>query len=168
MDVYGHRMDAYVAVGATQYRPEYSVVPFSIRARDIRVELCVPLWDTHRSFNADQVLEVGKIGELNVNGSYRYYAEPKPDHQETLLLHLQVRDNDQLILTKQGRRVIFKALGWVLRRLFCVKDNYFGTFTQFTTMQEFLERFDHDPNSIGDPVEEKYRPGRVSAFEIPC
>jgi len=29
-------------------------------------------------------------------------------------------------------------------------------------MTEYLERFDHDPRSVGDPVEEKYRPGRVS------
>lgn len=63
----------------------------------------------------------------------------------------------------QGRRVAFKALGWVLRRLFCVKDNYFGGFTQFTNMQEFQDRFDHDPKSVGDPVEDKYRPGRVSS-----
>lgn len=63
---------------------------------------------------------------------------------------------------EQGRHVAFKALGWVLRRLFCVKDNYFGGYTQFRTMQEFLERFDHDPNLVGDPVEQKYRPGRVS------
>jgi len=66
------------------------------------------------------------------------------------------------VLITQGRRVVFKALGWALRRMFCVKDNYFGAFTQFTTMQEYLERFDHDPDSVGDPVEEKYRPGRVS------
>ena len=51
--------------------------------------------------------------------------------------------------------------------MFSVKDNYFGAFTQFTTMQEYLERFDHDPNSMGDPVEEKYRPGRVS-LEAGC
>ena len=29
-------------------------------------------------------------------------------------------------------------------------------------MQEYLERFDHGPKFVGDPVEEKYRPGRVS------
>jgi hypothetical protein len=35
-------------------------------------------------------------------------------------------------------------------------------------MTEYLERFDHDPRSVGDPVEEKYRPGRVSpALERP-
>jgi hypothetical protein len=57
-------------------------------------------------------------------------------------------------------------MGWVLRRLFCVKDNYFGMFTQFTTTQEYLERFDHDPNSVGDPVVEKYRPGRSDPFAV--
>lgn len=34
-------------------------------------------------------------------------------------------------------------------------------------MLEYLERFDHDPNSVGDPVEQKYRPGRVCIVLIP-
>lgn len=148
MDVYGPRLDAIVAVASTQYRPETSVVPFSISLSNARVELCIPIWDTHRTFGPE-VVEVGQVGQLTASGSYRYYAVPGPDHQETLTLHLE------------GKHVKFKMLGWVLRRLFCVKDNYFGSFTQFTTMDEFLERFDHDPASVGDPVEEKYRPGRV-------
>lgn len=150
MDIYGPRMDAYVAVDTTRYRPEMSTLPFSINLQDARVELCVPKWDTHRSFGKGDSLEVGKIGNVTATGSYRYYATPKPEHQENLMLHLE------------GERVVYKALGWALRRMFNVKDNYFGGFTQFTTMQEYLERFDHDPNSVGDPVEEKYRPGRVS------
>ncbi|WWC57636.1 uncharacterized protein I303_100168 [Kwoniella dejecticola CBS 10117] len=153
MDVYGPRLDAYVAVASTQYRPEMSIVPFSVSLADARVELCVPKWDTHRAFGPD-VLEIGKIGEVCAKGSYLYYSVPKPDHQETLDLHLE------------GKHVVFKALGWVLRRLFCVKDNYFGTFTQFRTMQEFLEKFDHDPESVGDPIEEKYRPGRSDPFSV--
>ncbi|WWC67272.1 uncharacterized protein I206_101180 [Kwoniella pini CBS 10737] len=153
MDVYGPRLDAYVAVTSTQYRPEMSTVPFSVSLSDARVELCVPKWDTHRAFGPE-VLEIGKIGKLTAKGSYLYYAIPKPDLQETLDLHLE------------GKHVVFKALGWVLRRLFCVKDNYFGSFTQFRTMQEYLEKFDHDPNSVGDPVEEKYRPGRSNPFAV--
>ncbi|EAL21708.1 hypothetical protein CNBC5720 [Cryptococcus deneoformans B-3501A] len=153
MDVYGPRLDAVVAVASTQYRPETSVVPFSISLSDARVELCVPKWDTHRTFGPE-VLEVGQVGQLIASGSYRYYAVPRPEHQETLTLHLE------------GKHVKFKMLGWVLRRLFCVKDNYFGSFTQFTTMDEFLERFDHDPASVGDPVEEKYRPGRSDPYAV--
>lgn len=49
-----------------------------------------------------------------------------------------------------------------------MKDNYFGGFTQFTTMQEFQETFDHDPKAVGDPVEKKYRPGRVSSTRPSC
>ncbi|WVQ79015.1 hypothetical protein IAT38_001107 [Cryptococcus sp. DSM 104549] len=153
LDIYGPRLDAVVAVASTHYRPETSVVPFTVTATDGRIELGVPKWDTHRVFGSD-VSEAGKIGELVISGSYRYYAIPKPEHQETLTLHIE------------GKDVVFKALGWVLRRLFCVKDNYFGQFTQFTTMHEFLERYDHDPGSVGDPVEEKYRAGRSDPFTV--
>lgn len=91
LDIYGPRLDSYIAVSATQYRPEYSVVPFSIEARDLRVDVGIPRWDTHRATDGSQTIEVGKIGELSVGGSYRYYAEPKPDHQESLNLHVEVR-----------------------------------------------------------------------------
>lgn len=174
MDVYGPQLVSHVAVATTQYRPEFSVVPFSVDLKDARVMLCVPKWDTHRAFgdyegagkadgngngNGDgegecDSFEVGKIGSVSAKGSYRYYSSARPDHQENLTLHLE------------GRRVAFKALGWVLRRMFCVKDNYFGAFTQFTTMQEYLERFDHDPDSVGDSVEDKYRPGRSDPFTV--
>ena len=152
MDVYGPAMSCYIAVAATQYRPEFSVVPFSVTTHDACVELCLPVWDTHRSFGKGETIEIGKIGQLSATGNYRYYAVPRPEHQETLTLHLE------------ARKVIYKMLGWSLRRLFCVKDNYFGAFTQFTTMQEYLERFDHNPESVGDPVEERYRPGRSDPF----
>jgi hypothetical protein len=149
LDMCGPAISAYVAVATTQYRPEFSVVPFTVDLSDVKVKINLPKWDTHRTFGSGEALEVGKIGYLTAKGSYRYYATPKPDHQEELVLHLE------------GKSVTFLALGWALRRLFCVKDNYFGAFTQFTTMQEYLERYDHDPESVGDPVEEKYRPGRV-------
>lgn len=90
MDVYGPRLDAYIAVSATQYRPEFSVVPFTIEGQDFKVDLGIPRWDTHRFMTDNQTLEVGKIGKLTAEGSYRYYSEPKPEHQETLKLHLEV------------------------------------------------------------------------------
>ncbi|WRT63261.1 uncharacterized protein IL334_000164 [Kwoniella shivajii] len=127
-------------VTSTQYRPEFSIVPFSVSLDDAKVELCVPKWDTHRAFGPD-AFEVGKIGSIKAKGSYLYYSVPRPDHQETLDLHLEVSQ-------------AYK------------EDNYFGSFTQFRTMQEYLEKFDHDPVSVGDPVEEKYRPGRSDPFAV--
>ena len=66
-----------------------------------------------------------------------------------------------LLADFQATQVAFKCLGWVLRRLFAIKDNYFGSYTNFTTFSEFNERFAEDPKLVGDRVEEKYRPGRV-------
>lgn len=154
VDILGPRLDAFVAVSSTRYRPEFSVVPFTIQACDPRVAISVPAWDTHRTFGNDPSFEVGRVGNVDVSGSYRYYSSPRPDHQEKLKLHID------------AERVGFLALGWVVRRLFCVKDNYFGGFTQFSTMQEFLEKFDHSPDSVGDPIMEKYRPGRSDSFAV--
>ncbi|KAL7425079.1 Macrophage colony-stimulating factor 1 receptor [Cryptotrichosporon argae] len=154
VDIRGPRMDAYVAVASTRYRPEFSVIPFSVEGHDAHVDLALPKWDTHHAFSSGAALEVGKIGTVKASGSYRYYSVPKPDHQETLQLHLE------------ASRVVFIALGWAVRRMFAIKDNYFGGFTQYSTMQEYLERFDHDPNSVGDPVEEKFRPNRSDPFAV--
>lgn len=89
-DFYGPRLDAFVAVSATQYRPEFSTVPFSVEARDIRVDIGLPTWDTHRGEGGSQDIEIGKIGDLSVAGAYRYYSEPRPEHQENLTLNLEV------------------------------------------------------------------------------
>lgn len=149
LDICGPRLDAYVAVDSSRYRPEFSVVPFTIDAKNVVVSVSLPKWDTHRSFGKP-LWEVGKVGDIMVAGSYRYYSKPSPDHIEKLKLHLE------------AEKVAFKALGWVVRRIFCVKDNYFGNFTQFSTMQEYQEKFDHSPDAVGDPIVRKYRPGRVS------
>lgn len=154
MDILGPSLSAYVAIASTQYRPEFSVIPFTANLEDTRLELSLPKWDTHKSFQSAEPIKIGRIGKGSAKGSYRYYSTPHPDHEENLTLHLD------------ASKVAFKCMGWVLRRLFCVKDNYFGMFTQFTTTQEYLERFDHDPNSVGDPVEEKYRPGRSDPFAV--
>ncbi|KAL1409648.1 Macrophage colony-stimulating factor 1 receptor [Vanrija albida] len=155
VNIDGPRLDTFVAVSTTRYRPEFSIVPFTINAHDADVGITLPVWDTHRSFGTGgDSIPVGKIGRIDVSGSYRYYSSVKPDHQETLKLHID------------AERVVFTAMGWAVRRMFSVKDNYFGNFTQFATMQEYLERFDHSPDSVGDPVVQKYRPGRSDPFAV--
>jgi hypothetical protein len=42
-----------------------------------------------------------------------------------------------------------------------LRDNYFGSFTHFSTLVEYLEKRSRF-NLIGDPLEMKHRPGKVS------
>ena len=50
-------------------------------------------------------------------------------------------------------------LGWMVRHVFNLRDNYFGTFTHFVTLEEYRHR--HERNLQGDPLELIYRPGQV-------
>ena len=158
--VAGPRLTSYVSVDTSRYRPESSLIPFTVNLENAKISLILPTWDTHHTFTCTDALdpsrpfEIGKVSACTASGSYRYYSTPHPDHQETLMLHLD------------AERVAFKCLGWVLRRLFCVKDNYFGMFTQSSTSTEFLHRHAADPKSVGDPVEEKYHPGRSDALAV--
>ncbi len=46
-----------------------------------------------------------------------------------------------------------------------IKDNYFGSFTHFSTLYEYLERKGRGLPP-GDPVMDKYRKGHVSGFQL--
>jgi hypothetical protein len=55
---------------------------------------------------------------------------------------------------------MIKAFGWAIRHMINVRNNYFGVFCHFVTLEEY--RLRHQHNMRGDPVEHKYRPGKVS------
>lgn len=44
-----------------------------------------------------------------------------------------------------------------------LKDNYFGSFTHYSTLAEFLEK-QKAGEPLGDPVLKKYREGQVRFF----
>ena len=53
-----------------------------------------------------------------------------------------------------------KVLGWVIRYFMVLRDNYFGSFTQFSTLTEYLDK--RKRGEVGDPIEKKWRPEKVS------
>jgi len=65
------------------------------------------------------------------------------------------------VLSCQTRDVAFKALGWSIRYFMVMRDNYFGSFTHFSTLYEYLDKRRRGL-PIGDPITQKYREGRVS------
>lgn len=41
-----------------------------------------------------------------------------------------------------------------------LRDNYFGSFTHYSTTREYLDKHTNDL-PVGDPIEDKYRPKKV-------
>jgi len=64
---------------------------------------------------------------------------------------------------RKVRDIAFKALGWTIRYLMVMRDNYFGLFTNFSTLYEYLDKR-RQGLPAGDPIELKYRPGQVRNF----
>lgn len=54
----------------------------------------------------------------------------------------------------------FKALGWAIRYFMVMRDNYLGSYTNFSTLNEYLEKRKKGLPP-GDPLELRYREGRV-------
>lgn len=52
---------------------------------------------------------------------------------------------------------------WVIMPIINMRDNYFGTMTQFTTLDELRN---HGVGHIGDPVVESYREGVKDVYEV--
>ena len=58
---------------------------------------------------------------------------------------------------------MFKLFGFAVRHLMVWRDDYFGSFTQYSTTREYLYKRDNGL-PVGDPLELKYREGKVNSF----
>ena len=133
----------------TKYRPDASIVSFWIEVPDVFVDLSLPRWNILSLFPTPDRNQVGRIGMLNMSGSYRYFADVK------------LENVDQLKLEFVGRDVVYKAFGWTIRHFMILRDNYFGSFTHFSTLTEYLNKR-NTGQPLGDPIHLQYREGHVS------
>ncbi|BGP16903.1 Macrophage colony-stimulating factor 1 receptor [Rhodosporidiobolus nylandii] len=148
----GPKIDANVTIPSDEYRMECSNIKFGVDLVDLVLSMSLPDWNTHSAFLTDRTRTFATAPSLGLDGSYRFYSTAHPDNVEKLMLNVHSRD------------VVFKAMGWMIRHLLNLKDNYFGNFTHFVTLEEYRHR--HERNLQGDPLELKYRPGQKDAFDV--
>ena len=154
----GPSLTTEVVIPGDTFRPERVSVPFSIQVPDLSVSLTLPKWNTHAIFATKCTTDIGHVAILNIDGSFAYYAETRFDPKAPELV-------DLLTLDIRAQRVGFKCFGWAIRHFLNLKDNLFGMFTN----QKLTAEYRHDratTGRVGDPVEEKWRPGKSNAFEV--
>ncbi|KAM0790005.1 hypothetical protein ACM66B_005335 [Microbotryomycetes sp. NB124-2] len=148
----GPLLDSRVLVPSNKYRMACSEVHFGLSAFDLELVMSLPEWNTHAAFLTERSAKFATTPELTLDGKYRFYAEAHPDNVERLELNVRCHD------------VVFKAVGWMVRHMFNFRDNYFGTFTHFVTLEEYRHR--HERDIQGDPLELKWRPEKTDVFEV--
>ncbi|KAG8862253.1 hypothetical protein FRB96_001832 [Tulasnella sp. 330] len=148
----GTSLDAQVKVPSDKFRPNHSAILFSFELPDAAIAMSLPDWNTHTIFAKSRPVPLGSIGSVRLDCSYTSCAEVRDDNVEKLSLDLK------------GRNLLFRAYGWSIRHFLRLKDNYFGRFTHFSTVQEYMEK--QTQGSIGDPIIAKYRKGKSNVFEV--
>ena len=74
--------------------------------------------------------------------------------------------SNNILTPPQAKNVVLKTFGWVIRHFMVLRDNYFGSFTQFCTLFEYIQKKDRGL-PISDPTELKYRPEKVYCYPLP-
>ncbi|KAI0633565.1 hypothetical protein C8Q77DRAFT_1157760 [Trametes polyzona] len=149
----GTHLTSGIHMPFNKYRPQATEVSFWIEAPDVNVGLSLPRWNILSLSSTPDRSQVGRIGMLNLKGSYRYFAEVQPEYV------------DQLKLAFSARNVVYKAFGWTIRYFMILRDNYFGTFTHFSTLTEYLNKR-KEGQPVGDPIHLQYREGQSNAMQV--
>ncbi|KAI0342100.1 hypothetical protein BDW22DRAFT_1358216 [Trametopsis cervina] len=154
LSLHGAILRQTVSIPLTKYRPDCTMVSFTTEAPDVMVSLTLPKWNT-RSLYAQphRSSSIGRIGRFQLDASYCYFGEVHPENI------------DQLKLMFAGTDVVYKACGWTIRYFMSLRNNYFGSFTHFSTLYEYLQKRDAR-QPLGDPVDLQYREGGSNTLQV--
>ncbi|KAI6157760.1 hypothetical protein BKA82DRAFT_130576 [Pisolithus tinctorius] len=146
------RLHSVVTIPSNTYRPERSTIPLSVDVPNLAVSMSLPKWNTQSLYNLGKEQQVLHARTFRLVASYNSWSEVRSDHVDQIKL--------DIFLTG----VSFKAPGWVVRYTLVLRDNYFGSFTHFSTLVEYLDK--HRKGEVGDPIEKKYRPGQSNPLQV--
>lgn len=153
LTAHGDRLNTTVKIPSNTYRPDSTTISFSTTIPDVALNLSLPRWNTHALHAPADGDSLINAGTLKIDGSYMYFADVREDNIEQFKLTFMVKD------------IAFKALGWSIRYFMVLRDNYLGSFTHFSTLYEYLDKHRRGIPP-GDPVIEKYRPGKVGTDKL--
>ena len=166
MTMRGASLRAAAKISSTVFRPEHTTIPFWVEVPGVNFSLTLPRWNTHSLFATSRTTDFGCLGRLRIDASFSYYSDTRPQNIDQLKLDIFVRtfffvlESHVFYPVDQSRDVVFISFGWVVRHLIAVRDNYFGNFTHFSTLGEYVTKR-HQNQPVGDPVEAKWREGKV-------
>ncbi|WPG98144.1 Hypothetical protein R9X50_00093000 [Acrodontium crateriforme] len=119
----GSDLRGILGISLEQYRPKRSWLEFDVLAHDMRMRMLSPTRSPFVSFFRDK--QVATLPKLSLNGSYSANSESGPSFTDTLRFDIV------------GTGLTLKAYGFLVRQLINLKQNYFGDFVHFRTLEEF-------------------------------
>lgn len=117
-------LHASLEIPLQHYQPSRSEIFFDVLAEDLQMRLLSPPKSTLATFVKDK--QMATLPKLTLNGSF-------DANQETPSAPL----TDVLRMDIVGTGLTMTAYGFFLRQLINIKENYFGDYLHFKTLEEF-------------------------------
>lgn len=140
MSIQGDELNIKVHVPMDVIVKSCSIVDYSIDTPKFSLIIDTPPWHMLNNFLKHR--EVGRSQDFRVEGSYTYYSEVGLDLV------------DSVIIACTGKYVGLQCYGFVMKYIMGIKENYFGDFTSFRTLEEYTNAQQyHDEGTVSsDPV----------------
>ncbi|KAF2713106.1 hypothetical protein K504DRAFT_449859 [Pleomassaria siparia CBS 279.74] len=121
--LHGQRLHGDVKIPLDRFRPLQNEFSFDIQGHDLALEISMPSKNTLNTFVPSK--NVAQLGGLTLKGSH------------TLMSETSTMNTDRLFLDVHGDRFHLELYGWLVHHFMTLKDNYFGDFMHFKTLEEF-------------------------------
>ncbi|CAK3977307.1 related to CSF1 [Lecanosticta acicola] len=117
------QLHALLGIPMEHYRPKRNQISFDVLAQDLKMRMISPPKSTFHTFVEDKTM--AELPKLTLNGSFNGNQE------------IRVGNVDVLRMDIVGTGLTLKAFGFYVRQLVNIKENYFGDYMHFKTLEEF-------------------------------
>ncbi|QIX00751.1 hypothetical protein AMS68_006268 [Peltaster fructicola] len=125
----GEHLNGVLGIPLEYYRPKKNEISFDVHARNLSMRMLSSSRSTIRSLLQEN--RVARLPELTLLGTFESNQQ-------------QVRGlTDTLRMDIEGKGFSIQAYGFLLRHLINIKENYFGDFVHFKTLEEFQNAGDN-------------------------
>ncbi|KAG9747287.1 hypothetical protein KCU59_g4570, partial [Aureobasidium melanogenum] len=119
----GEELHAMLEIPIDQYRPAQNSIKFDVLAKDMSLDISNPPRITLHSLLRQKRLATLK--KLTLGGSHTFFVEQAPGLIDMLQMDIC------------GTDLELQAFGYLVRMFINVKENYFGEFLHFKTLEEY-------------------------------
>jgi len=121
----GRDLQAVLEIPLESFRPKINDISFDVLSKDMRMRMFNSPRNTLKTLLADK--QVAELPKLTLKGSFSANQESAPGLCDVLRMDLV------------GYGLSLKAYGFLVRHLINVKENYFGDYLHFKTLEEFQD-----------------------------
>ena len=123
LTIEGRNLHAELQIPLEKYRPKMNGITFDVLSTDMAMRILNPSRSTLKTLLQEK--KVAELPKLTLKGSYTGNSETAPGLTDILRMDLV------------GTGLSLKAFGFVVRHFINVKENYFGDYVHFKTLEEF-------------------------------